>query len=203
MYGEYTEAYDDEASEAFDDEAFDDEAFDDESSDDEARPQRLRFRPRRRLGNVGATTAGVRSVDRLVVNTPRGPMTLNLQEKLVREEGLKVVSTRLEKAINQHTTRLNSTQADIAALSKRVSGEVAGLDKGLKRLRRSQEESMMMTLMFSLIGQGGQAGAGGLNNNALLLLMLMPAMSGSSSGGSSGSSSSMASMLPLFLLLGS
>lgn len=191
MFAEYaTEAYDDERVEAFDDES-DDEAFDDES-DDEARPRRLRFRPRRRLGMVGGAASGVQSVDRLVVNTPRGPITLNLQEKLVREEGLKTATARLEKAINQNTTRVNSTQTDIAALSKRVSGEVAGLDKGLKRLRKQQQESMMMTMMITLLTSQGGIG-GGTTNSMLPIILMMTMMSGGSS--------SMNSMLPIVLLL--
>ncbi|HEY7208680.1 MAG TPA: hypothetical protein VH477_00290 [Bryobacteraceae bacterium] len=184
-----TEAYDDETYEAFDDESSDDEAFDDESSDDEASPRRLRFRPRRRLSLIGGTAANVPSVDRLVVNTPRGPITLNLQEKLVREEGLKTASARLEKAINQHSTRLNATQNDLGTLSKRVSTEVAGIHKSIKRVKKSQQDSMMLSLMLPML-----LGGGGANNNLLLILPFMMMGMGGSGG------SDMTAMMPLFLI---
>jgi hypothetical protein len=184
MYGENFEAFDDENIEAYDD-----EAFDDESGDDEARPRRLRFRPRQGLGQLRSTTSDMATgVDRLVVTTPRGPITLNLQEKLVREEAFKTATGKLEHAINRNAARANATQRDLGELSKRVSNEVGGLQKSMKRLRRDQQQSMMLSLMFSFMQQGQTGG-----NNALLLLPLMM-MSGSEGGGGN-------DMMPLVLLL--
>ncbi len=181
--------------EAFDDEsveAYDDEAFDDESGDDEARPRRLRFRPRQGLGQIRSTTSDVATgVDRLVVTTPRGPITLNLQEKLVREEAFKTATGKLEHALNRNTARANATQKDLGELSKRVSSEVGGIQKSIKRLRKEQQQSMMLSLMFSFMQQGSTGGG----NNALLLLPLMMMGGGGSEGGGGNE------MMPLMLLL--
>ena len=184
----FAEAYDDEMIEAYDDERFDDESIDDESSDDEAR-RPARFRPRPPVRGIRRTTAQT-GVDRLVVNTPRGTMTLQLQEKLVRDEGLRAALAPVQAAVNQHATRLNSTQADLAGLSKRVTSSVDSVNKDIKRLKRAQSDSAMMS-MLPLLLTGGSGASG---TTGLVLMMMM--MGGSGSGNDSNSNM----MLPLMLL---
>jgi hypothetical protein len=195
------EAYDDELVEAYDDERFDDESIDDESSDDEA-PSIARFRPRPRLRGIGRPSTGAQTgVDRLVVSTPRGPMNLQLPEKLVREDGLKAALAPIQAAINQHAARLNSTQSDLAGLSKRVTTSMNGVNRDIRRLKKAQSDSAMMSMLpLLLTGTGLGGGGGSSNTGTLLLVMMMTGMlgGGSGSGGDSNSSNNM--MLPLLLL---
>jgi hypothetical protein len=148
----------------------------------------LRRRPRPPVPTVRVHPPA-RGVDTATLNTPRGSATLRLPDKVVTIDQFRETIGGLEQAINRNTARLNTTQKDIDALSKRIAGVVAKMQReqklALERLRKEKTSQGMEMLMPILMQQQlqsqiqdhthtGPGGAATMEEDDNMALMMLP-----------------------------
>lgn len=169
---------------------------------------RARRQPIRRTYSRGGGVASAR------LTTPRGSATLRLPAPVPTLDQFR----RLETVVNQHATRLNSTQSDIGSLRARVASVVTDVAKSVAKARAEQKSQNTTNMMMSMLtqqsvqrdleahfhtgdnlapsGSGATPAAIGARNN--MALMLLPLMMGDGFGSDDNSMMTMMMMMLAF-----
>lgn len=122
--------------------------------------------------NVGPGGSGVSTA---TLNTPAGAATVNLPAAVVRQDEFRVTTDRLQSAINNTTTRINSVSGDVAKLrndftvietdtrnkvsqlrgqvAKAISIERKRRHLAIEKLKKGQKQQQMTGLMMTMMMQ--------------------------------------------------
>ena len=98
------------------------------------------------LRRVSVGGSGVRSAR---IDTPRGSAQLALPSAVTTLNQFKT----LEQAVNRYTERLNTTQRDVEAVTRRVDGVAADVVKSVASLRRDQRSQAVVQALATTVTQ--------------------------------------------------